>query len=50
MSQFFIRRPVFAWVVAIFITLFGLIALSSLPIARFPSVAPPSVSIYASYC
>ncbi|WP_343729924.1 multidrug efflux RND transporter permease subunit [Duganella sp.] len=49
MSQFFIRRPVFAWVVAIFITLFGLIALSRLPIARFPSVAPPSVSIYASY-
>ena len=49
MSQFFIRRPVFAWVVAIFISLFGLIALASLPIARFPSVAPPSVSIYASY-
>jgi len=49
MSQFFIRRPVFAWVVAIFIALFGLIALPELPIARFPSVAPPSVSIYASY-
>lgn len=49
MSQFFIRRPVFAWVVAIFIILFGLIALPNLPIARFPSVAPPSVSIYASY-
>jgi len=49
MSQFFIRRPVFAWVVAIFIVLFGLIALPNLPIARFPPVAPPSVSIYASY-
>ena len=49
MSQFFIRRPIFAWVVAIFIVLFGLIALPNLPIARYPSVAPPSVSISAVY-
>jgi len=49
MPQFFINRPVFAWVVAVFIILFGLIALPQLPIARFPSVAPPSVSISASY-
>ena len=49
MPQFFIDRPVFAWVVAIFIVLFGLIAIPQLPIARFPSVAPPSVSISASY-
>ncbi|WP_308920820.1 efflux RND transporter permease subunit [Janthinobacterium sp. J1-1] len=49
MPQFFIDRPVFAWVVAIFIVLFGLIAIPQLPIARFPSVAPPSVSITASY-
>ncbi|HEY9097127.1 MAG TPA: multidrug efflux RND transporter permease subunit, partial [Hydrogenophaga sp.] len=49
MPQFFIRRPVFAWVIALFISLLGLIALPQLPIARFPSVAPPSVSIYASY-
>ena len=48
MPQFFIDRPVFAWVVAIFIVLFGLIAIPQLPIARFPSVAPPSVSISAS--
>ncbi|MFC0170516.1 multidrug efflux RND transporter permease subunit [Pseudoduganella danionis] len=49
MSAFFIHRPVFAWVVAIFIILAGLLALPELPIARFPSVAPPSVSIGASY-
>ena len=49
MPQFFINRPVFAWVVAVFIVLFGLIAIPQLPIARFPSVAPPSVSISASY-
>jgi len=49
MPQFFINRPVFAWVVAIAIVLVGLIAIPQMPIARFPSVAPPSVSIYASY-
>ncbi len=49
MPQFFIRRPVFAWVVAAFITLLGLIALPQLPIARYPSVAPPAVTVYASY-
>ncbi|TFL15321.1 multidrug efflux RND transporter permease subunit [Pusillimonas caeni] len=49
MPQFFIRRPVFAWVVAAFIILLGLIAIPQLPIARYPSVAPPSVSIQATY-
>ena len=49
MSQFFINRPVFAWVIALFIVLFGLIAIPQLPIARYPSVAPPSVSLTASY-
>ncbi|WP_340051546.1 multidrug efflux RND transporter permease subunit [Pseudomonas proteolytica] len=49
MSQFFINRPVFAWVIALFIVLFGLIAIPQLPIARYPSVAPPSVSLSASY-
>jgi multidrug efflux pump len=47
--QFFINRPVFAWVVAIFIVLLGLIAIPQLPIARYPSVAPPTVSISATY-
>ena len=49
MPQFFINRPVFAWVVALFTILLGLIAIPKLPIARFPSVAPPSVSITATY-
>ncbi|AOK14768.1 acriflavine resistance protein B [Burkholderia cepacia] len=49
MSQFFIRRPVFAWVIALFIILTGLIAIPQLPVARYPSVAPPSVTITANY-
>ncbi|KTQ96998.1 acriflavine resistance protein B [Aureimonas ureilytica] len=49
MPQFFIDRPVFAWVVAIFITLAGLAAIPRLPVSRFPAIAPPSVSISASY-
>lgn len=49
MSQFFIRRPVFAWVIALFIVLLGVIAVPQLPIARYPSVAPPTVEITATY-
>ncbi|WP_448623105.1 multidrug efflux RND transporter permease subunit [Dickeya fangzhongdai] len=49
MPQFFIHRPVFAWVIALFIVLLGTIAIPQLPIARYPSVAPPTVSITAAY-
>ncbi|WP_333815785.1 multidrug efflux RND transporter permease subunit [Tabrizicola sp.] len=49
MSQFFIGRPVFAWVIAIFIALAGIVAIPQLPVARFPDIAPPSVSIFTSY-
>lgn len=49
MAQFFINRPVFAWVIALFIILFGLIAIPNLPVARYPSVAPPTVNISTSY-
>ena len=49
MSEFFINRPVFAWVIAIFIVLLGIIALPQLPIARYPSIAPPTVNISANY-
>lgn len=49
MSEFFIRRPVFAWVIALFILLSGVLAIPHLPVARYPSVAPPSVSIMATY-
>jgi multidrug efflux pump len=49
MPQFFIDRPVFAWVVAIFIALAGVLAIPQLPIARFPDIAPPSIGITATY-
>lgn len=49
MSQFFINRPIFAWVIAILIILSGVIAIPKLAVERFPSVAPPSVSLYLSY-
>ncbi|WAX94197.1 multidrug efflux RND transporter permease subunit [Aminobacter sp. NyZ550] len=49
MPQFFIDRPVFAWVIAIFITIAGIAAIPQMPVSRFPVIAPPSVSITASY-
>ncbi len=49
MSRFFIDRPIFAWVLAIGLMLAGIIAMQSLPIAQFPSIAPPAVSITATY-
>ncbi|WP_019303959.1 multidrug efflux RND transporter permease subunit [Xanthomonas oryzae] len=49
MSRFFIDRPNFAWVVAIFISLAGLLALRTLPVEKYPEVAPPQISIMATY-
>lgn len=49
MPQFFINRPVFAWVIAILIVIAGVISIPQLPVSRFPVIAPPSVSIYATY-
>ncbi|MFZ5734004.1 MAG: multidrug efflux RND transporter permease subunit [Pseudomonadota bacterium] len=49
MPGFFIDRPVFAWVVALFICLLGAIAIPQLPIAQYPIIAPPSISISTSY-
>ncbi len=49
MAQFFVNRPVFAWVLALFVMLGGGFALTQLPVAQYPSVAPPSVSISASW-
>src|SRR3954469_21362172 len=49
MSRFFIDRPIFAWVIAIVLMLAGAIAIFSLPIAQFPAIAPPAVSITANY-
>jgi multidrug efflux pump len=49
MPGFFIDRPVFAWVVAIIVMLAGALSLSQLPIERYPAIAPPTVSISATY-
>ncbi len=49
MSRFFIDRPIFAWVIAIIVMLAGALSIFSLPIAQYPSIAPPSVSITAVY-
>ncbi|MEA5217519.1 efflux RND transporter permease subunit [Enterobacter cloacae] len=48
-SRFFVRRPVFAWVIAILIMLAGTLAIRTLPVAQYPDVAPPSIKISASY-
>ena len=49
MSRFFIDRPIFAWVIAIVIMLAGALAIKNLPIAQYPTIAPPSVRISTSY-
>lgn len=49
MARFFIDRPIFSWVVALVIMIAGTLAMTTLPISRYPTVAPPSVSINAVY-
>ncbi|GGP22335.1 efflux RND transporter permease subunit [Silvimonas iriomotensis] len=49
MSRFFIDRPVFAWVIAIVITLAGAMSIFTLAIEQYPDIAPPTVSIRATY-
>ena len=49
MAQFFINRPVFAWVVSILIMVLGGLAITNLPVAQYPNVAPPSISVTANY-
>lgn len=49
MPQFFIERPIFAWVIAIITMLAGLLAIIKLPVAQYPTIAPPSISIVATY-
>ncbi len=49
MARFFIDRPVFAWVIAIIIMLAGGLAIPNLPIARYPTIAPPTVTVNAVY-
>src|SRR5215203_43502 len=49
MAQFFIDRPVFAWVISILIMFLGGLAITQLPVAQYPNVAPPSISVTANY-
>lgn len=49
MVNFFIDRPIFSWVVAIILMLAGVLAIRSLPVAQYPAIAPPSISISVSY-
>ncbi|MBC7455548.1 MAG: efflux RND transporter permease subunit, partial [Massilia sp.] len=49
MARYFIDRPIFAWVIALFIMVLGGVAITQLPIAQYPSVAPPSIVINAAY-
>ncbi|WP_292935717.1 efflux RND transporter permease subunit [Noviherbaspirillum sp.] len=49
MAKFFIDRPVFAWVIALFILLAGSISITRLPISQYPTIAPPSVVVTATY-
>lgn len=49
MPSFFIDRPIFAWVIAIFIVIAGVLAIPQLPISQYPKVAPPQISIQTHY-
>ena len=49
MSNFFIERPIFAWVLAIIVILGGTLAVLKLPIAQYPTVAPPAIAVSATY-
>lgn len=49
MSRFFIDRPIFAWVIAIILMLAGTLSIFTMPVAQYPTIAPPQVSIVANY-
>lgn len=49
MAKFFIDRPIFAWVIAIIIMLAGTLAIMKLPVAQYPTIAPPAITISANY-
>nr|WP_318384658.1 efflux RND transporter permease subunit [uncultured Enterobacter sp.] len=49
MAKFFIERPIFAWVLAIILMLAGALAVMSLPVAQYPTIAPPAIAINATY-
>lgn len=49
MAQFFIDRPIFAWVIALFILVMGGVAITQLPVSQYPSVAPPAIVVNVNY-
>ncbi len=49
MAKFFIDRPVFAWVIALFILLAGVLSIPNLPVSQYPTIAPPTIIVNASY-
>src|SRR6478735_11128490 len=49
MAQLFIRRPILAWVFALFISIAGIIAIPFLPVSQYPKVAPPQLTISTAY-
>jgi multidrug efflux pump len=49
MARFFIDRPIFAWVIALFIMVVGVVAIKQLPIAQYPTVAPPTIVVSVAY-
>ncbi|KAA1048107.1 efflux RND transporter permease subunit [Pseudocitrobacter sp. 73] len=49
MANFFIKRPIFAWVLAIILMMAGVLAILQLPVAQYPTIAPPAVSVSANY-
>ncbi|MCR3691767.1 efflux RND transporter permease subunit [Citrobacter freundii] len=49
MANFFIRRPIFAWVLAIILMMAGALAIMQLPVAQYPTIAPPAIAISATY-
>jgi HAE1 family hydrophobic/amphiphilic exporter-1 len=49
LSRFFLKRPVFAWVIAIILMVAGCLAIHTLPISQYPPIAPPSIAITAVY-
>ncbi len=49
MAQFFIDRPIFAWVISLFILVIGAVSITQLPVSQYPPVAPPSIVVNVSY-
>ena len=49
LSRFFVNRPIFAWVIAISIMLAGVLAIFNLPVSQYPNIAPPQVTVTATY-